>query len=75
MRSERPLDPPEAPGCEYCNPDSLAGEDFYYAIQICCHPHPHGGHLLCTRPVGHDEEHACCARNGHPLITWIAYIY
>ena len=68
MISERPLDPPEAPGCEYCNPESVDGSG---VILVCGHPEPQST-LLCTRAVGHDDAHAYCISSRHPLRTWSA---
>lgn len=64
---ERPLDPPEAWGCEFCNPESV---DEDTDIAVCEHQDPNSP-CFCTRPEGHDDdEHAFCVAYRHPLKTW-----
>ena len=67
MNVERPLDPPEAWGCEFCNPESV---DEDTDIAVCEHQDPNSP-CFCTRPEGHDDdEHAFCVAYRHPLKTW-----
>ena len=61
---ERPLDPPEAWGCEYCNPESLDKEAELFPCGN------RGPMFFCSRPEGHDDEHAYCVAYQHPLKTW-----
>ena len=61
---ERPLDPPEAWGCEYCNPESLDKEAELFPCGN------RGPMFFCSRPEGHDDEHAYCVAYQHPLRTW-----
>jgi len=72
---EQPLDPPEAWGCEYCNPESLGKEEEILPCgQPCPVPSPvkrdSDYFTACNRPEGHDDEHAFCTFSRHPLKTW-----
>ena len=71
---ERQLDQPEAWGCEYCNPDGVDAET---EIDVCQNKNVDSSYfdrsntpILCTRPMGHADEHAHCTMKHHPFYVW-----
>lgn len=54
--------------CRYCKQASHRGRDAERRNSCAtCHPTKP---VLCTRPLGHDDDHVACGVTDHAIVVW-----